>query len=126
MSFPPSVYKTWVAGETLTAADLNNSFLAPINSNIPEDTDDFSVNQAEMQTQTDPYPASAVSLSTSLSEEIARLRHAIAQAKGTTYWYEDPVVVIGSVGLTVPTPDGTKTYLIGVDNDGLVIATRVS
>lgn len=90
MSFPPSVYKTWVAGETLTAADLNNSFLAPINSNIPEDIDDFSVNAAEMQTTTDPYPASVESLATSLSEEISRLRYVIKQISGATQWYTDP------------------------------------
>lgn len=94
MSYPPSAYKTWTAGEILTASDLNNTVTTINNSNIPEDIDDFSVNTAEMQTTVDPYPAGSPSLATALDGEIARLRYQLlnalqARQAGVTNWYED-------------------------------------
>lgn len=112
MAYPPTVYKTWVAGETLTAADLNNSMNIIPNSNIPEDIDDFSVNEAEMQTTVDPFPAGVASLATSLSEELSRLRYVIAQITGETQWYIDPDRTIAGLATLL----GTSTTQIQVPN----------
>lgn len=100
MSFPPTKSKTYVTGEVLTASDLNTSLSDAVNSNIPEDTDDYSVNDTEMQTVTDPYPAAATSRPTSLSGELERLRYIIKQITGKSQWYVD-AAAIGSKGADV-------------------------
>lgn len=115
MAFPPSVYKTWIAGETLTAADLNNSMQVIPNSNIPEDIDDFSVNATEMQTQTDPGESGSESLATSLSEELARLRFAHKDATGKTYWYQTPSSTIETIVNGTQTFAGAKTFSSAVN-----------
>lgn len=127
MAYPPSVFKTWIAGEILTAADLNSSFQVIPNTNIPEDIDDFSVNALEMQTQTDPGESGSESLATSLSEEIARLRFAIKDATGKTYWYQTPVSTIETVVSGTQTFAGAKTFSSAVTitptSDQLVLGT---
>ncbi len=100
MSYPPSSYKTWTAGEVLTAADLNNSFTTVNASNIPEDIDDYSANSTEMRVTTDPYPAATESLPTSLSGEVERLRYIVKQITGKGQWYID-AAAIGSKGADV-------------------------
>jgi len=77
------------AGDTILADHLNTSNTEHINSNIPENIDDYTANETEMQSQTDPYPASVVSLATSLSEELLRYRYQLDAIIGKTYWYED-------------------------------------
>ncbi len=120
MSYPPSAYKTWTSGEILTASDLNNSFTTVNNSNIPEDIDDYSVDATEMQTTTDPYPASVESKATSLSGELERLRYVIKQISGETHWYIDPDNSVATLEATVvkttgnQTVGGAKTFTSGV------------
>ena len=128
MSYPPSVYKTWVNGETLTAADLNNSFQVIPNTNIPEDTDDYSANTAEMQTTTDPYPSSVASLATNLAGEVERLRYQILQInkaiKGSTVtnWYEDaPTADILKIGSSTADVSSLKLTGNGDANSNKII-----
>lgn len=100
MSYPPSAYKTWTSGEILTAADLNNTVTTINNSNQTEDIDDYSTNATEMRVNTDPYPAAAESLPTSLSGELERIRYIIKQITGKSQWYVD-AAAIGSKGADV-------------------------
>jgi hypothetical protein len=100
--------KTWVEGDTLTAADLNSEFNNITNNLAPTYIDDDSATEAGMQTVVDPYPGSSASLATNLKGEIERLRYLIAQITGETYWYVDPddniagmvsdIAAIGAVG----------------------------
>jgi len=87
-NYPTSPTKTWTAKEILTASDLNTEIQDIRNSMTPENTDDYSANVAEMQIQTDPGEQGTESLATCLAEELERIRFAIAEIKGTTYWYE--------------------------------------
>jgi hypothetical protein len=82
--------KTWIAGETLTASDLNAEFNNILNNLDPTGIDDESANDAAAQATSDPYPGSSLSKATSLETEIQQLRHLIAQITGETYWYIDP------------------------------------
>lgn len=110
MAYPWSVYKTWTTGEVLTAADLNNSFAAVISNAVPANIDDYSVNSTAMQTTTDPYPAAAESLATSLAGEIERLRYVIAQITGESNWYVDPDGTLAQVFTSSATFAGAKTF----------------
>ena len=84
--------KTWIAGEVLTAADLNAEFSNIITYATFGGIDDYSASTAEMQTQTDPYPGSAISVATSGQGELERLRYKIAEIDGNTYWYDNTPV----------------------------------
>lgn len=84
--------KTWNSGETLTASDLNAEFNNILTNSTPAGIDDYSASATEMRTTTDPYPASAESLATSLQGELERIRYVIAQLSGKTYWYQDPTI----------------------------------
>ena len=81
--------KTWLAAQTLTAADLNAEFDNILNNFTPAGMDDESANAAAMQATADPYPGSVASLATSLTGEIQRIRYQLNQLVGGTYWYED-------------------------------------
>jgi hypothetical protein len=76
-------------GTILTATIYNEDHQNHIDNGIPAMFDDYSVNLSQMQSQVDPYPGGTPSLSTSLAAELERIRFAIAEMKGTTYWYED-------------------------------------
>lgn len=78
--------KTWNP-EVLTNEDLNAEIDNILNNLGPLGIDDYSTNTALMQTQTDPGEVGSESLATSLAAELARLRFAIAEIKGETYWY---------------------------------------
>lgn len=110
MSYPPSSYRTWTAGEILTASDLNNAFTTSNSANIPEDIDDYSVNATEMRVTTDPYPAGVESLATSLSGELERIRYLIAQITGETQWYIDPDGTLVQVFTSAATFAGAKIF----------------
>lgn len=79
--------KNWVTGDTLLAADLNAEFDNILTNLLPLMIDDYSVNVAQMQVQTDPGEVGTESLATTLGGELARLRFEIAEIKGTTYHY---------------------------------------
>lgn len=92
-------------------ADLADQIF-PESDLIPTNIGDYSANAAEMQTQTDPGELSSESLPTDLAGELARLRFAIAELKGTTYWYQTPGLTLGGTlsGLkaSVATTSGTS------------------
>jgi hypothetical protein len=87
-------------GLILTAAIYNSDHQNHINNGVPSQLDDYSTNAAEMRTQTDPGENGSESLSTSLAGELERLRYAIADAKGTTYWYETPSINLSTLNST--------------------------
>ena len=82
--------KTWSAGETLTASDLNAEHDNHITNADPDSIGDESANATEMRATADPYPAASESLAEDLKGEILRIRYVIAQITGKTYWYIDP------------------------------------
>jgi hypothetical protein len=108
--------KTWVA-EILGYADLNAEFDNILTNLTPAGIDDLSVSNSAMQGQTDPYPASVISLSTSLSGELQRLRYQLAQITGNTYWYEDVPTTLLALqdifdhGQWVPVTVASLTYV---------------
>lgn len=104
-----SAYKTFIAGETLTASDLNSSVSTILTNFTPAGMDDYSANVTEMRTTTDPYPAAAASLATSLQGELERIRYVIAQITGETYWYIDPDTTIAAINTAVTTLQGYFT-----------------
>lgn len=82
--------KTWVTGETLTAAQLNAEFDNVLDNLDPTGIDDESANDAAARATSDPYASSSLVKATSLETEIQQLRYLIAQITGETYWYIDP------------------------------------
>lgn len=110
MAYPWSVYKTWVTGEILTAADLNSNNSTIVSNSIPTSIDDYSSNVASMQSVADPYPASSESLASALSGELERLRYVIAQITGKTYWYYDPDLSLANLYSGTTTLSGVKTF----------------
>lgn len=105
-----SQYQVVIAGQLITASLWNGMELNIINNGlIPAGIDDYSANDTEMQTMTDPYPASATSRPTSLQGEVERLRYQLDQLIGKTYWYEDPDVDIATfkTRFDAHTHDGT-------------------
>jgi hypothetical protein len=115
-----SVTNTFSAGEVSVAADVNQNFTDLVNAinaidddNVsagadidPSKIDDHSTNAAQAQIQTDPYPADALSVATSLEEELEQLRYQIKEIIGRTYWYQDARNAgfsTGDVKLTIKT-----------------------
>lgn len=105
-----SQYQVVIAGQLITASLWNGMELNIINNGlIPAGIDDYSANDTEMQTMTDPYPAGATSRPTSLQGEMERLRFQFDNIIGKTYWYEDPDVDIATfkTRFDAHTHDGT-------------------
>jgi hypothetical protein len=92
--------KTWIAGETLTAAHLNAEFDNVLAESDPDGIDDASTDTAAMRVELDPYGSSTEALATSLREEIQQLRYQIAEITGETYWYQDPNFAISDITST--------------------------
>lgn len=92
-----SKVKTVITGETITAADRNAEHDNHITNHVQTTIDDYSVNIAQMQTVTDPYPAAAESLATSGAGELERLRFVIKQITGEAQWYIDPTNTLLSI-----------------------------
>lgn len=82
--------KTWIAGETLTASDLNAEYDNILNNLDPDGIDDASANNTAMQATRNPYPGDTISLATDLREEFQGLRFLAKQITGETQWYIDP------------------------------------
>jgi hypothetical protein len=93
---------TTIPGQTITASLWNNEFENIDTNFIPAGMDDYSATDAEMQNQTDPYPASATSRPTSLQGELERIRYVIGQVSGRTYWYQDPITTIAALYARFP------------------------
>lgn len=81
-------HTTRATGTVLTASIYNTDHQNHITNHVPDQMDDYSTNVTQMQAQTDPGEQSTESQPTSLAGELERLRYAIAEAKGTSYWYE--------------------------------------
>lgn len=79
--------KNWIAGETLTAADLNAEFNNIINNLKSINIDDSSEDLAAMQGAVDPFPAESASLAITLEGELHRLRYVLKQLTKTSQWY---------------------------------------
>lgn len=79
--------KTWGTTDTLVASDLNAEFDNVLAYFMPQYSDDYSATAAQMRLTADPGESGTESLATSLSGELERLRFAINEIKGTTYWY---------------------------------------
>lgn len=88
----PGLYThtTRATGTILTAAIYNTDHQNHIDNQTPAATDDYSVNESQMQNNTDPYPGGVVSLPTSLAGEIERIRHIISRIHGGVPWYIMP------------------------------------
>lgn len=84
------VYKTWIAGEVLTTADLNASFVRTVDANTPTCVDDYSNTIGQMQTVTNPFPGGVESLPTKLSGELERIRYQLKAIIGGAQWYSVP------------------------------------
>ena len=109
--------KTWTT-EVLTYADLNAEFDNILTNLVPLMIDDYSTDVTQMRVQTDPGESGSESLATSLGAELARLRYAIAEIKGTTYWYTtagttlaELVSALGTTLLANRIVSGRKTTL---------------
>ena len=77
-------------GTVLTEAVFNGDHINHVTNKVFQSMDDYSTNLAQMQIQTDPYPAQVESLATSLAGEFERLRFELHRMKGSPtgrYWY---------------------------------------
>jgi len=95
----PGLYShtTRATGLVLTAAIYNSDHQNHIDNHIPAQMDDYSTDDATMQTQTDPYPASSTDRPTTLAGELERIRYVLNEITGNTYWYEDVPATLQSV-----------------------------
>lgn len=82
------------AGTRLTAAIYNQDHENHIANLEASKISGGSVNVSAMQTQVDPGEAGSENLAVTVMDELARLRFAIAEMKGRTYWYETPAVTL--------------------------------
>jgi hypothetical protein len=112
-------HTTRATGTILTATIYNTDHQNHIDNGIPTMLDDYSSNATEMRTQTDPGESGSESLPTNLAGELARLRYAIAELKGTTYWYQTADTDVNTLKEDF---DGTlpRNYISGLKltNDG--------
>lgn len=97
--WPYTMTYTVSTDDTILADHINTSNNEHINSNIPENIDDYSVSDAEMQSTADPFPSDVISKPTTLDGELQRLRHQIFEIQkalgiGFTYWYEDVIYLL--------------------------------
>lgn len=76
-----------IPGQLITAVLWNGEFNNLFVNFTPAGMDDYAVTDGQFQTQTDPFPAGAISRPTSLAGELERIRFEIAQMKGKTYHY---------------------------------------
>lgn len=83
-------HTTRATGLVLTAAIYNADHQNHIDNGVPAQLDDYSVSTTQMRSTTDPGESGSESLATTLAGEIERIRFAIKECKGTTYWYETP------------------------------------
>jgi hypothetical protein len=90
-------------GLILTGAIYNADHQNHVDNCTPTGLDDYSVDVAQMRTQTDPGASGSESLATSIAGEITRLRYVLARLIDKTYWYDVPAasaVISGNITLT--------------------------
>jgi len=100
-------HTTRASGLTLTAAIYNADHQNHIDNATPTGMDDYSTSVAQMQTTTDPYPAAAENLATSLAGELERIRFVLQQVTGQAQWYIDPSTDLTSTAII----NGTDTII---------------
>jgi hypothetical protein len=100
--------KTWAAGETLTASDLNAEFDNILNNLDPDNVEDASANATAMQAVADPYPGASESLATDLRGEIQRIRYQLKAILGEAQWYIDPDNTIAGLHTAIPSTATTS------------------
>ena len=83
-------HTTRASGLTLTANIYNTDHQNHIDNHNTTQIDDFSTDNTEMRSTTDPFPSLSESRATSLSGEIERIRFVLQQLGGQTQWYIDP------------------------------------
>lgn len=115
-------HTTRATGLVLTANIYNTDHQNHIDNSIPAQIDDYSSSVAEMQSITDPYPASSEDQAASLAGELERLRYVLKQITGAAQWYVDPATDIATINTTLGTLDATAK---GPANGQNVIANRL-
>ena len=90
-----------ISGELITAAKYNADHQVHVDNQTTQMTDDYSSSIGQMRVQSDPGGLGSESLATSLAGEIERLRYAIANVKGTTYWYEPSTAEVAGLAFGV-------------------------
>jgi hypothetical protein len=90
-------------GLILTGAIYNADHQNHVDNCTPTGLDDYSLDVAQMRTQTDPGTPGSESMATSIAGEIARLRFVLARLIDKTYWYDVPAAsaaITGNLTLT--------------------------
>jgi hypothetical protein len=123
MSWPYSQIKTAVTGDILTATDYNNEHQNHITNNDPDAINDSSATATAMRTTVDPGESGTESLATTLTGEIQRIRFALVDLKGTTYWYETPTKTLAQM---LPLAGGTMSGNIAMGNGNITGAAQVT
>ena len=115
-----------IPGQVIAASLWNNEFVNIFNNGNPQGIGAYSDTDVQMQTSTDPFPASATSRPTALSGEIERIRYILNLIIGGTYWYNHPPTTLTALNNVIPSgtfmvfyqataPTGW-TALVGMDN----------
>lgn len=94
--------KNWVTNEVLTANDLNAEFDNVLNNAQAQKVAGFSSTVGEMQTTASPGGVGTENLSTTVADELARIRFVLARiiAPGAQ-WYQAPARTLNSLTLTL-------------------------
>lgn len=98
--------KVWIAKETLVYSDLNSEFNNIINNLEADTLGGYSSNVAQMRAQTDPGDVGSESLPLSISGEIERIRFVLSRIVGKTYWYEEPLYDLSTLGESITSDIG--------------------
>lgn len=117
--------KTWVTGEVLYAADLNNEFNNLLAGFTPAQIDGASASVLAMQTTASTGGVGTENLATNALGELQRLRFGILQAVGGAQWYSAPTrnletlntafnTAIAPINNSLVKTDGTDPGLYGM------------
>lgn len=121
MAWPYPQIKTAVTGDILTATDYNNEHQNHITNNDPGSINDDSPTVTEMKVTVDPGESGTESLATTLTGEIQRLRFAIVDMKGTSFWYQTPTKTLAQM---LPLSGGTVTGAITMSGAGIAMGSQ--
>ena len=82
-------FYVYTVNDSVTSANLNGNIAqASTTNSTPQCLAGYSANIAQMQANTDPFPAASESLATATSGEIERLRFVIKKITGWSQWYK--------------------------------------
>lgn len=85
-----------IPGQLIASALWNNEFKNIFDNFAPGGVDDYSSTSTQMQTMTDPFPGSILSLPVSLAGELERIRFVLAAIKGVSNWTDPaPRTLVG-------------------------------